>query len=44
MIYKRKNYYQIATRIDKELFFIPAFYGNLDDEKIYISLHSNAGE
>jgi hypothetical protein len=39
-----ENYYQIATRIDSKNYFIPAFYGNLDDEKIYISLHFNAGE
>jgi hypothetical protein len=28
-----KNYYQIATRLEgKESVFVPAFYGNLDDE------------
>ena len=42
-----KNYYQIATRIDEqEPIFIPAFYGNLDDEKFIshsISMQVNKG-
>ncbi|MDN3674798.1 DUF4249 domain-containing protein [Flavobacterium branchiarum] len=42
-----KNYYQIATRIDKkEPIFVPAFYGNLDDEKIKnysVSMQVNRG-
>jgi len=27
-----KNYYQIATKIEEEPIFVPAFYGNLDDK------------
>lgn len=42
-----KNYYQIATRIDKkEPIFVPAFYGNLDDEKFEthsVSMQINRG-
>lgn len=33
-----KNYYQIATKIDKEEpIFVPAFYGNLDDKNFTAS-------
>ncbi|HRM13878.1 MAG TPA: DUF4249 domain-containing protein, partial [Flavobacterium sp.] len=42
-----KNYYQVATRIDKqEPIFVPAFYGNLDDVKFKshsISMQVNRG-
>ncbi|WP_409417446.1 DUF4249 domain-containing protein [Flavobacterium sp. PS2] len=42
-----KNYYQIATKIDKkEPIFVPAFYGNLDDEKFEthsVSMQINRG-
>ncbi|KFF19855.1 DUF4249 domain-containing protein [Flavobacterium hydatis] len=42
-----KNYYQIATKIDKkEPIFVPAFYGNLDDDKFEshsISMQINRG-
>jgi hypothetical protein len=42
-----KNYYQIATRLDKEEpIFVPAFYGNLDDKNFNlptISLQVNRG-
>lgn len=42
-----KNYYQIATRIDKEEpIFVPAFYGNLDDinfETSSVSVQINRG-
>lgn len=42
-----KNYYQIATKIDKkEPIFVPAFYGNLDDEKFdtpVVSMQINRG-
>lgn len=36
-----KNYYQIATKIDKEEpIFVPSFYGNLDDKNFESSLIS----
>ena len=42
-----KNYYQIATRLDKEEpIFVPAFYGNLDDKSFdspEIALQVNRG-
>jgi hypothetical protein len=42
-----KNYYQIATKIDKkEPIFVPAFYGNLDDDKFEshsVSMQINRG-
>jgi hypothetical protein len=42
-----KNYYQMATKIDKkEPIFVPAFYGNLDDDKFEshsISMQINRG-
>ncbi|HEY6142482.1 MAG TPA: DUF4249 domain-containing protein [Flavobacterium sp.] len=42
-----KNYYQIATRLDKEEpIFVPAFYGNLDDKNFdspKIALQVNRG-
>jgi hypothetical protein len=44
---KEKNYYQIATRVEnQESIFIPAFYGNLNDENFtseYVSLQVNRG-
>lgn len=42
-----KNYYQVATKIDEqEPIFVPAFYGNLNDEKFIshsISMQVNRG-
>ncbi|MFV5698338.1 DUF4249 domain-containing protein [Flavobacterium sp. ZT3R17] len=42
-----KNYYQVATRLDRqEPIFVPAFYGNLDDKNFdssKISLQVNRG-
>lgn len=43
----QKNYYQLATRIEKEEpIFVPAFYGNLDDKNFKessLSLQINRG-
>jgi len=43
----QKNYYQLATRLDKEEpIFVPAFYGNLDDKNFKessVSLQINRG-
>jgi hypothetical protein len=42
-----KNYYQIATKVDKkEPIFVPAFYGNLDDKNFdshLVSMQVNRG-
>ncbi|WP_242499218.1 DUF4249 domain-containing protein [Flavobacterium sp. 140616W15] len=42
-----KNYYQIATKVDKkEPIFVPAFYGNLDDDNFdshSVSMQVNRG-
>jgi len=42
-----KNYYQVATRVENlESIFIPAFYGNLNDENFtsqFVSLQINRG-